>query len=129
MNFTGWIRSWFKSNAAGPSEYDLAAWFRVTFDENTIRVNVTPPERDGWTTSCEWNDIIRVCFKTSESFDASDEIYIFTNQRPESYVVPTEAHGGNELWNEILKRKLFDHELAIKAMSTSDQLFSWPPVS
>jgi hypothetical protein len=112
-----------------PSEYTLVKWFHVTFDENEIRWNVSPPGGNAWTASCQWSDIIRVCFKTSESFDTSDEFFIFTNQRAESYLVPTEADGGSELWNEILKRKLFDSELAIKAMSTSDQLFSWPPAS
>lgn len=56
----------------------------------------------------------------------SDEIYVFTTQRPESYLIPTEAKGGGELWSEIMRRKLFDPELAIKAVTSIDTLYCWP---
>jgi hypothetical protein len=56
----------------------------------------------------------------------SDGIYVFTRERPESYVIPTEARGGGELWSEILRRKLFDATLAIEAASSTGGLYCWP---
>src|SRR4051812_35017003 len=102
MNFVERIRSWVHGNMT-PSEHTLGTWFHVTFDDNEIHWNVTPPGREAWSASCRWEDIVRVCFKTSESFETSDDVFIFSKHRPESYVVPTEAHGGSELWSEILK--------------------------
>jgi len=58
----------------------------------------------------------------------SDEIYVFTTQRPESYLIPTEAKGGSELWSEIIRRGLFGPELAIKAASSVEGLFCCPPL-
>jgi hypothetical protein len=57
-----------------------------------------------------------------------DEIYIFTSERPESYLIPMEASGALELWNEIIKRELFSAKLAVEAASTVGQLFIWPPI-
>ncbi len=54
-------------------------------------------------------------------------LYIFTSQRPESYVIPTEADGGGALWNEIFDRGLFDPELTIQAATSDSGLFCWPP--
>jgi hypothetical protein len=56
----------------------------------------------------------------------SDGIYVFTTLRPESFVIPAEASGGAALWNEIVRRGLFDAELAIEAASASEGLFCWP---
>jgi len=56
-----------------------------------------------------------------------DDIYLFTHLRPESYVIPTEAHGGPELWNEIIERGLFDAKLAIEAATSVGGVFCWPP--
>ena len=57
---------------------------------------------------------------------ASDGIYVFTSDRPESYAIPTEAVGGSELWEEILRRGLFDPTLAIKAARSEEGLYCWP---
>jgi hypothetical protein len=57
----------------------------------------------------------------------SDGIYVFTNQRPESYVIPTEANGGGALWSEILRRGLFDPSLAIEAARSTGGIYCWPP--
>lgn len=70
-------------------------------------------------------NIIRVCFKAGDLYNP-DEVYIFTNERPESYLIPAEASGADALWNEIVWRKLFDAELAIKAASSINELFCYP---
>ena len=57
---------------------------------------------------------------------ASDGIYVFTSERPQSFVIPTEADGGLEVWNELVRRGLFDAELAIKAALAEEGLFCWP---
>ena len=73
-----------------------------------------------------WDQIIRICFLSGDLFQ-SDELYVFTDQRPESYAIPLDGKGGLELWNEIITRGLFDAELAIRAASsTSGDLLCWP---
>ena len=59
---------------------------------------------------------------------AQDEIYIFTSLRPESFVIPAAARGGVDLIGELVGRKLFDGDLAIKAASVTEGLFCWPPL-
>ena len=105
----------------------IEKWYHVTFDEEWIYQNVSPPGGMPWQSILRWDEIIRICYKT-EGLDASDGIYVFTSTRPQSYTIPTEADGGGELWNEILSRDLFDPALAIKAATCSepDCLFCWP---
>jgi len=55
-------------------------------------------------------------------------LYLFTNERPESYLTPTTAEGGDALWDEIIRRGPFDAGLAIEAASATDRLFCWPAV-
>lgn len=106
-------------------EYALSNWFHVKFNRDKILLDVNPPPREGWQAEIPWRGIIRVCFKPGDLFE-SDEIYIFTDKRPESYVIPTEATGGAELWDEIIDRKLFDAGLAIQAMTALEGIFCWP---
>lgn len=102
-------------------------WYIVEFDEEKIIQRVSPPGEESWTQELLWSDIIRVCFEQGE-FLTSDSIYIFTNQRAESYIIPTEAIGGPELWGEIINRDLFDADLAIKAATGEGGIYCWPPV-
>ena len=104
----------------------LSEWFHVSFDQNSIHIKIDPEGREKRTDSLEWEDIIRVCFKTG-NFLTSDEIYIFVVSRNESYLIPTEADGATDLWGEIIERKLFDAKLAIEvATANPDELFCWP---
>ena len=103
----------------------LSEWFQITFDASAIKLDVHPPGSDAWSASIAWNSIVRVCFKAADLFE-SDEIYIFTKERPESYLIPMEAGGGFALWEEILSRKLFDAGVAIKAATATDEIFCWP---
>ncbi len=104
---------------------ELSDWFTVTFDDAWVRLQADAPERLSWEQQFRWEDIRRICFKPGDLF-ASDEIYIFTGQRPESYLIPIEAAGGQELWYEILHRGLFDAELAIRAATATEGIFCWP---
>ncbi len=105
--------------------YALSNWFRVKFDETMIYLNVNPPSHGGWQAKISWNKIIRVCFKPGD-FLESDEIYIFIEKRPESYVIPIEADGGLDVWNELISRGFFDVELSIKIASANEGIYCWP---
>ena len=104
----------------------LSSWYHVSFDEEYIYRNVNPPERERWKDQFQWRDIIRICFRPGAEFFDTDELYIFTNKREESYLIPLEADGGSELWGEIVKRNLFDAKLAIKVASALEGLYCWP---
>jgi hypothetical protein len=106
---------------------ELHEWYHVRLSDSGIHLEVSPPERAAWQADILWSDIVRVCFKAEGGLQ-SDGWYIFTRHRPESYAVPVEADGGEALLDELLKRKLFDAELAIRAASAIDELFCWPPV-
>jgi hypothetical protein len=103
----------------------LRDWFSVRFDDDTISWQVNPPDGDAWSATMAWKRIVRVCLKTGDWLE-SDVVYIFTDERPESYVVPTEADGGSALWSEILRRHFFDADLAIQAATTTNELFCFP---
>jgi hypothetical protein len=67
-----------------------------------------------------------ICFK-SEGLFASDGVYVFTSQRPESFVVPTEATGGAAFWGKVVERGLIPPELAIKAATLPEGAMEcWP---
>jgi hypothetical protein len=105
----------------------LAEWFHVRFNDDGVQVRAEPPDAEPWEIQFSWLSVIRVCFK-AEDLTVSDGIYIFTSARPESYVIPTEADGGAQLWQEIIRRGMFDPELAIQAALSNDGIFVWPPV-
>jgi len=103
----------------------LDEWFRVSWEGDKITLDVAAPGRDPLYAEFEWNSISRVCFK-AEGPDLSDGIYVFTMGRPESYVIPIAAAGGAAFWDEVIRRGLFDAELAIEAASAAEGLFCWP---
>ncbi|HEV7904697.1 MAG TPA: hypothetical protein VGO96_12710 [Pyrinomonadaceae bacterium] len=108
-----------------PPQSGLLEWFQVRFDGDLISLQVSPPGRPAWEAQIKWERIIRICFKAG-GWDSPDELYLFTDERPESYLVPMHAVGADALWDEILRRELFDAEMAIKAASSIDKLFCWP---
>lgn len=101
-------------------------WFQVSFDDEHVYLSARPPGHPAWSQEFRWDDITRVCFKQEDMW-TSDAIYVFTSTRPESYAVPTEAKGGSDFWEEILRRKFFDPKLAIRAAHSQDGLYCWPP--
>jgi len=103
----------------------LDEWFRVSWDDDTIHLTAAPPGRSAWSDEFGWSAITRVCFK-AEGVGVSDGVYVYTRMRPESYVIPIEAAGGAAFWDEVVRRGLFDAELAIEAASAPEGLFCWP---
>jgi hypothetical protein len=95
------------------SEWD---WFRVTFDDQGITLDVTPRHREPWRQSFE------------PEYPISDGLYIFVRERPESYVVPVECVGGGELLDQLIARGLFHPDVAIEAASATEGIFCWPPL-
>ena len=122
MRFFNQLRTLFSRQQLKP----LSEWYFVDFDDAVIRLRVEPPGGKPWSAVVPWESIIRVCFK-AENLEASDGIYLFTADRPQSCAVPTEARGGGELWVEILRRELFDAQLAIDAATAASGVFCWPP--
>ena len=111
----------------GDLKMELREWFRVRLRETGIQLDVSPPGKAAWQALIPWADITRVCYKVEDGF-MSNGWYLFTKQRPESYAVPVEADGGDALLDELLKRKLFDAELTIRAAMAFNEVFCWPPV-
>ena len=72
-----------------------------------------------------WDHIECVCFKATDIFE-SDEILLFTDIRPESCVIPTEAEGGETILSELIDRKLYDAELAILAAGLTEGMLCHP---
>lgn len=104
----------------------LSRWYHVTFDIDTVEVSAEPPGRRPWTQRFSWDSIERIVLKVEGEL-MSDGIYVFTSERPESFVIPMDAEGGPEFWNEVLQRGLFDAELAIQAATSVQGTFVWPP--
>jgi hypothetical protein len=104
---------------------EVAAWFRVSFDDQEAVLEVDRPEGGVWRRSFAWSSVIRVCLKVEP--EMSDGVYVFTKERPESYVFPVEASGGAQLFDELMARGLFGAEVAIRAASALEGLFCWPP--
>jgi len=101
-------------------------WFEVNFDADNIIISRRKLIVLKSITRISWSRIIRICFLAGDHIKF-DEIYIFTDERSKSYVIPMDSFGGLQLWGEIIERKLFDPELAIKAASAhSDELICWP---
>ncbi len=103
----------------------LSEWFHVRFDEHGIYWQVEPPGKQSWTDQVAWDHIECVCFKATDIFE-SDEILLFTDIRPESYVIPTEADGGETILSELIDRKLYDAELAILAAGLTEGMLCHP---
>lgn len=104
----------------------LDSWFHVTFDDTHVHLDVHPPGRPAWQDAFPWSAIVRVCFK-DEGLYASDGLYIFTTLRPESFVVPTEADGGDALFVALSERGYFPDEVFRQAISSTDGgFYCWP---
>jgi hypothetical protein len=100
-------------------------WYKISWDKVSVYRNVTPPGSEPWSDSFRWSDIERICFEANDFYE-SDCIYIFLKGQEASVAIPTDASSGADLWGEIIKRKLFDSELAIKAATSGPGLFCDP---
>jgi hypothetical protein len=101
-------------------------WFVVTHDGERITLQVSPPNGTAWEESFRFDEIIRVCYE-AEGYLGSDRLYIFIRDREASYVVPTAARGGAELFGALIEHHLFDAKLAIEAATSEEgSLYCWP---
>jgi len=116
------IKNWFKERE---ERLKLENWYFVRYDKEYIYRKVEAPGKEPWSDSFKWDDIIRICFNATYCL-CPDEYLFFTSERPESYLIPSEANGAFELWNAVLEKELFDSELAIKAATSVNGLFCWP---
>ena len=103
----------------------LENWFEVSWDDRFIYRQVSPPGKESWRDKFRWEDLIRVCFEATD-YLYSDNIYFFTTERSESYVVPTDAKGASELWGVVIEKGFFDAELAIEMATADSGIFCWP---
>ena len=123
MDLLSELKNWFASRKPRP----LTQWFHVEFDESQVIMRAAPPGKQSWDQSFPWSSVTRVCFK-DEGALASDGIYVFTSLRPESFVVPTEADGGDAFFQALVARGLFPGDPAGKAITSTDGgLYCWPP--
>jgi hypothetical protein len=106
----------------------LSDWFSVSCDANGVTISASPPGGEAWSDRFAWIDVNRICFKAGGLFD-SDEYYVFTASRPESYVIPTEAYGVPAFLDEIMRRGCFPADVALEAATLSEgDLICWPRV-
>lgn len=103
----------------------LENWFVVTWDDEFVYRHVSPPTGEGYEDKFRWVDIKRVCFEATSPYE-SDNLYIFTNQRPESYVIPLEAKNGEPFWMLVIDKGYFDEKLSVQAMLTPEGMFCYP---
>lgn len=106
---------------------DMIDWFVVMTDDSSVSLSVSPPGRAPWQAVIPWDSVTRVCFEAAD-FLVSDDLYIFTSLRPESWLIPAEADGGQELLGELIRRGLFDASLAVTAAQALERIFCWPPL-
>jgi hypothetical protein len=111
------------TGASGPD--DAENWYQVRFDDHTVYRAAQPPGGEAWHDTFAWDDVMRVCFEV-EDFTGADGLYIFTRHRPESYAVPMFAEGAADLLQELIRRGLFDAQLALDAANAESGLFCWP---
>jgi hypothetical protein len=100
-------------------------WYRVHFDDERVHRAAQPPDQPAWSDAFAWADVVRVCLEV-EDFTGAGGLYLFTRQRPESYAIPMFADGALDLLQELVRRGLFDGQLALDAASAESGLFCWP---
>lgn len=103
----------------------ISDWYKVTFDDRFIYRIVDAPGKEAWNDRFSWKDIEKVCFECTD-YMHPDNIYFFVKNRPESYLIPSEAEGADDLWHYIVDNGFFDPNLAIKAMTSVKGIFCDP---
>ena len=104
---------------------ELADWYQVRCDQTGFTRTAQPPGAEAWSDQVRWADIVRVCLEV-EDFVTTEALYVFTNERPESFAIPMQADGGPELLQALIERGLFEAQMAIEAASAEAGLFCWP---
>jgi hypothetical protein len=111
--------------SAAKNKKQFKNYFCVTWDDVYVCIESKLPNRIALTESFKWQDIEKICLE-AKSKKYSDEIYFFTSDRLEAYIVPVEANGGHRLLEMLIVKKLFDAQLAKNAISSAEGLFWWP---
>lgn len=107
----------------------LSAWYFVAFDDTHIHVRANPPKQQGFAYSFLWQDIHRVCFQDG-GLSASDCLYIWVQGQEDSYMIPIEASGGDELFLALNQRGLFPDDLMRQAAASTDGgLYCYPALN
>ncbi len=104
---------------------NLSDWYQVSFDDSQISISAQPPGKDSWEQSITWVSIIRVLWK-GEGGLTSDGVYLFTSERSESYVVPTDAEGGDSFVEELITRGYFSSNKFTEAVLNPYGIYCWP---
>ena len=116
------ISNWIKT---GKNKRQFKNCFSVTWDDVYVRIESSPPNRLNVVEKFKWLDIEKICME-AKSKKLSDEIYFFTSDRLEAYIVPVEATGGHKLLEMLIIRKLYDAQLAKNAIASVEGLYWWP---
>lgn len=107
------------------SRQPLSAWFQVQVNQSEVSVSAQPPGRDQWHQTFLWEDVVRIIFEGNGGL-SSDGVYVFTSKRPESYVIPTEAKGGDAFVEELIRRGYFASEKFRDALLKPRGMYCWP---
>lgn len=103
----------------------IEKWFQVTFDEIKITITANPPGRNSWQQTLEWDNLIRVIFQGEGGY-SSDTLFLFSSLRPESYVIPTDAKGGQELIDKLIAKGIFNSKNFTDAVLSPYGIYCWP---
>lgn len=102
------------------------AWwqaFEVSFDRECVVVRHT--RKRVTEERFQWSNVRRVCFKDRGL--SSDVFFVFTSERPEPFMVPVEANGGDAFWRALRQRGLFPDAVSAAAVQSTDGGYHcWP---
>ena len=103
------------------------ASFCVVSSESGFTVTELRRRKPSAIQSAAWNDIDGVCFKDGGL--GCDRFFIFIRDCQEPIMVPVEASGGLEFWNQSKERLLFPQEISGQCVQSSatGAEFWWPP--
>ncbi|WP_444919607.1 hypothetical protein ACJJID_11460 [Microbulbifer sp. CnH-101-G] len=116
------LKAWLKAREEGKK---LESWIFVTCGSESICRHIAAPRKEQWNDKFRWSEIERICFEATD-YMFSDDIHFFTTESPASYVIPTEAKGGQALWNLAMQKGLFDAGLATEAATSLGGMYCWP---
>lgn len=117
--FTFWVE-WFGYPKTRAYKID---WNAVSFDnEYVYRQGTLPTYRKFFIkvnqkavqSNIKWSHISQVCFYSKGLYNPAEMKLVESFRN--TYIIPIDTKGGNELWTEIINRGLFDKELATEVM-------------
>jgi hypothetical protein len=100
-------------------------WISISFDETEIIIKYAASDYENYVKKLKWGWIVRICYKSYDD-GAPDFLYVSLKNKDEKYIIPITEKGGNDFWEEVKNRGLFDQKLAIIAEESWNQIFCWP---